>query len=68
LQSCSQCLPAKTKFSNFASRAVDEKENRNQPASQLASLKLIAVSPQAEASQLTKILKQHVTPGVLSSF
>lgn len=42
-------MPAsKTNFSNFAPSTVDEKENRNQPVSQLASLKFTAVSAQAD--------------------
>lgn len=61
-------MPAgETNFSNFPPRAVDEKENRNQPVSQLASLKFTAVSVQAEASPRRKILKQYTTLGVLSS-
>lgn len=57
-------MPArKTNFSNFAPRAANAKENRNPPASQLASLMLIAEPAQAETSQLSKILKQNLTLG-----
>lgn len=56
-------MPAsKTNFSNFAPWAVDEKENRNQPLSQLASLKFTAVSAQAKASLRSKILKHCTHP------
>lgn len=57
-------MPAgKTNFSNFPPRAADEKENRNQPLSQLVSLKSTAVSVQIEASLRSKILKQYTSLG-----
>lgn len=57
-------MPAgKTNFSNFPPRAADEKENRNQPLSQLVSLKSTAVSVQIEASLRSKILKEYTSLG-----